>query len=577
MNFSIMDLDMYSKRIGFFYRDKDKIGSSFGVSLTITYIFVSLSLFIFYTSQTIRRTEINVHDSTMYRKEATNINIDPNLFYFAFGVENPNTSTRFIDETIYYPRVTFFEKVKEGTTLKTVEEKVLDIERCKQEKFGEKYQGLLVQGELNDSYCINDINLTLARGFKNDRISYIKIGIYACVNTTENNNHCKPKEVIDAHISGTFFSLLAKDIGLDPSNYSDPIIPTMQDLHTTIDKSFFRDFVLYFGLTEVQTDMGLFHERIHKEIYMNFIKTTQAFYYRDEKYFYDGETMCEIQFRLGDDIRIQKRSFKKMTEVFAITGGYMQLISTIFKIISLLNNKLSSEIKLVNSLFNVYPKEKKITLKYKIRTKLNQSFENKTNVSLYRTKKVNFSPYSNEPEIHGIDRNSVNKLNINDYLIKSIKIENNCDDMYKSQNIKISKSSKSPTEENKIQYDEKLKDSSLIYDNKNKSKINLLNLGINFNSININNQIKKNSNKSSIKQKDYIFEEKNDIKGTSINMNVLYYYCISKCKSKFSKGDIYLFNLAISFYKKKMDIIHLFYIILLIEKMSKYNNFNNVT
>ena len=27
---------------------------------------------------------------------------------------------------------------------------------------------------------------------------------------------------------------------------------------------------------------------------MNFIKTTQAFYYRDEKLYYDGETMCEI-------------------------------------------------------------------------------------------------------------------------------------------------------------------------------------------------------------------------------------------------------------------------------------------
>ena len=38
-------------------------------------------------------------------------------------------------------------------------------------------------------------------------------------------------------------------------------------------------------------------------------------------------------------LRLQKRSFMKMTEVFAITGGYMQLIATIFKIISLLNNK----------------------------------------------------------------------------------------------------------------------------------------------------------------------------------------------------------------------------------------------
>ena len=294
MKFSYIELDMYSKRIGLFYKNRDSVGSNFGFCLTMVYIIISLGLFIFYTSKTIRRTDIKVHDSTMYRKDNTNINIDPNLFYFAFGVENPKTATRFIDETIYYPKVTFFEKVKEGSSLKTVEERTLEIERCKQEKFGEKYQNLLVQGELNDSYCINDINLTLARGFKNDRISYIKIGIHACVNTTENNNHCKPKEVIDKHISGTFFSLLAKDIGLDPSNYLDPIIPTMQDLHTTIDKSFFRDFVLYFGLTEVETDAGLFYEKIHKESYMNFIKTTQAFYYRDESLFYEGKTSVKF-------------------------------------------------------------------------------------------------------------------------------------------------------------------------------------------------------------------------------------------------------------------------------------------
>ena len=574
MNFNMMDFDMYSKKIGFFYQNKDRLGSRFGFCLTILYIFISLGLFIFYTSQTIRRATINVHDSTMHLKETSKVNIDPNLFYFAFGVENPETSTRFIDETIYYPKVTFFEKIKDGTSLKTVEEKELQVERCKQEKFGHKYQKLLVPGELNDSYCINDINLTLSRGIKNDIASYIKIGIHACVNTTDNNNHCKPKEVIDQHISGTFFSLLAKDIGLDPSNYSDPIIPSLQDLHTTIDKSFFKDFILYFGITEIQTDVGLFEEVIHRESYMNFIKTTQAFYYRDEKHFYDGETMCEIQFKLGDEIRVQKRSFMKMTEVFAITGGYMQLIMTIFKIITLLSNKLGYEIKMVNSLFNIYPENKKISLKYKLHKKFNDSPEKKQGFALYRTKNSSeFSPVSNNSEIKGIDRNSVNRLNINDYLIKSIHIHknfNNIENQNKIYNFN------NPLEDNKIQIDKKSKDSSVLSDNKNKSKINLLNLGINFNSININNRIQnQHSSSNNINKTCNIFEESCEIKSKSksIEMNIFYYYCFSKCKN--NRDDINLFDLAISFYKKKMDIIHLFYIILLIEKMSQNNNSNN--
>ena len=571
MNFNFKDFDMYSKKIGLFYQSKDNIGSKFGFFLTIIYILFSLGLFIFYTSQTIRRTDIKVHDSTMFLKESSNLNIDPNLFYFAFGVENPQTSTRFIDETIYYPKVTFFEKIKEGTTLKTVEERVLETERCKQEKFGEKYQDLLVQGELNDSYCINDINLTLARGFKYDRISYIKIGIHACVNTTENNNHCKPKEVIDQHISGTFFSLLAKDIGLDPSNYSDPIIPTLQDLHTTIDKSFFRDFVLYFGITEVQTDIGLFQEIIHKESYMNFIKTTQAFYYRDEKHYYDGETMCEIQFKLGDDIRVQKRSFMKMTEVFAITGGYMQLIATIFKIISLLSNKLGYEIKMVNSLFNIYPDKKNISLKYKIKNKINDFEENKQSFTLYRNKKTFVSTLSNE--INGIYKNDENKLNFKDYLFSPIELDNNYNEIPNKPQTTKSKLIKNPLEDNKKQIDNKSKGSYLVSDNKNKSKINLLNLGFNFNSLNINNRIKNKNNGNNINKSSNIFKEDSNIKGKIIKMNIFYYYCFSKCKK--NKDDTELFNLAISFYKKKMDIIHLFYIILLIEKVSYNKGINN--
>ena len=63
--------------------------------------------------------------------------------------------------------------------------------------------------------------MTLDGNFKYDKLSYINIEIYPCINTRENNNHCK---VINKFFSGTFISILAKDIGLEPSNYSHPYI-----------------------------------------------------------------------------------------------------------------------------------------------------------------------------------------------------------------------------------------------------------------------------------------------------------------------------------------------------------------
>ena len=135
-------------------------------------------------------------------------------------------------------------------------------------------------------------------------------------------------------------SILAKDIGIEPSNYQNPIVPQFQDIYTTIDKSYFRDFAVFFGITEIQTDEGLFFEKNQKKRYINFMKTTQGIYYQDKSKYQNGESMCEVQIRMSDDIHIKKRTYRKMSDVFSITGGYMQLISTIFSIITFLTNKI---------------------------------------------------------------------------------------------------------------------------------------------------------------------------------------------------------------------------------------------
>ena len=368
-----LDFDIYSKSIGLFYNDKERMGTIFGFTLTVIYLFASLSIFIYYTINTINKSDIKVHDSLLYQKQAPEINVNSSLFYFAFGVENFLTGyTRFIDETVYYPKAFYISKIKEGPNFIIDEEKPLNIERCQEVKFGKEYQNLLVNGELNNSYCLNEINLTLSGNFKYDKLSYIKLNIYPCVNTTYNNNHCKPREIIDSFLSGTFISILAKDIGLEPSNYTHPVVPQFQDIYVTIDKSFFRDFVVFYGITEIQTDQGLFHETLHKDRYINLMKTTQGIYYQKEENYNNGYPICEVQIRMADDIRIQKRTYRKMTDVFSITGGYMTLISTLFSIITFLTNKIDYEVRLVNNIFNFFPKKRKISLKHKLQKFTNE-------------------------------------------------------------------------------------------------------------------------------------------------------------------------------------------------------------
>lgn len=593
-NFNLVDFDIYAKRVGFFFENKEKLGTKLGFCLTILYVSISFSLFIFYTTITMKRTEIKVHDSTIYLKDSPDLNINPEMFYFAFGVENPMTNTRFIDETIYTVKVKLYERVKDGSTLKTIKEKILDVERCKQEKFGEIYQKLLVTGELNDSYCINDINLTLSSDYQQSKLSYLNIEVYSCVNTSNNNNHCKPREEIDSYLSGTFISFLAKDIGLDPSNYTFPIIPMVQNLRTTIDKNFFRDYVLYFGLTEIQTDKGLFYESIHKERYMNFIKSTQSFYNRNEQNYYNGDSMCDVQFKFGDDIHVQKRAFMKMTEVFAITGGYMQLLSTIFTFTTLLSNKLGYEIKLVNSIFNFYPKKRQISLKHELKGKV-IDFQN--NSISQNFSEVNASKDNKEKNIFKSNNINIKKNNIsNKNKDKRINVTlshnnlfklfslNNSNNLYPRKSIVVNKSSQSIKEENEngnksekdnkisikdkthkvenLSKSEKAKEKESISEdsNKNKSKVCLLTFEVenknNYRLFNRSQIIKKNDNSN------LIFS---DMISRNIRINIFYYYCFSR----FIKDKSYLqqFKFAISFLKKKMDIIYLLNLILSMEKL----------
>jgi hypothetical protein len=59
-----------------------------------------------------KRSNLKVYDSIIYSQDIPIVNINPNSLYFAFGMEDSKTSNRFIDETIYYPKILFFEREK---------------------------------------------------------------------------------------------------------------------------------------------------------------------------------------------------------------------------------------------------------------------------------------------------------------------------------------------------------------------------------------------------------------------------------------------------------------------------------
>ena len=567
MNFkpfcNLSDFDIFAKRLGLYYNGKEKIGSYFGLMLTLIYILFSMIIFCYYTISILKREEMQVHDSTEYSNDIPFIDLNnSNLFYFAFGVENNVNASRFIDETIYRARAVFYygEKSKSGT-FETKEYRDLKIEKCKIEKFGKDYQNLFTKGEFDESYCVDKFDLTLIGGFIYNKFSCIRIFIYPCVNTTANNNHCKPQEIIDEILAGGYFSILLKDIGLNPNNFSHPTLPTIQDFYTTISKDFYRDVIFNYEITDVKSDSGIFYEKSNTERYLRFDKVKESFYLRSDDFYYRGKNICKIEIRLSDNIHVQRRSYKKMSNVFSTTGGYMQVLYTFFMVLSLIPNSFTFQSIIVNSLINIDFNESKKYLcnHYTCMEHNNIILNNSKKEQIEQTKKFNIIKHIKQNNEIG-KKNKTHNLNN-----KQLNFENI---------INISKSIKSSGNKNSNSID-KVKNISYISQNNNASKIDMINPNIDLNVINsdIASIIKSHSNKSLFNYpKENTFFDKVKKKGIKeIKFNIFEYYCFGKCNKKNKKID--LFNKGNFLYREEMDIIHIFRHLLDFEKtVTEKNN-----
>ena len=556
------NFDMYARSPNFYFKNHDRINTCFGTLLTLIYIVVSLTLFIYQLIMTIQRKNFKVYDSTIYGQEMPFIDLNSNTLYFAFGLEDPQTMNRFIDDSIYVAKIVFVDKAKINDELVTVYQQNLDFEKCNVINFGENYQHLFLEDELNNSYCLKKFerNLTLAGGYKYERFSYIRIRIYPCVNSTENNFTCKSQEEIDRFMSSGYFSIILKDIGLNPSNYSIPVLPTLQDLYTTIDKKIYKNYILNLGVTEIHTDIGLFQEKIKTQKYLQFRKEMETFTFRNEEEYYQGKSVIIAQLKLDDNINVQTRSYVKIPEIFSTIGGYMQLMNTAFLLLSIIVNKFNLELKILNSIFKFNLKKKKIIMKLQ---KLNDWEDMR--VSSIHSPTVNFKKMTNiSQHLDLLDNKSKNSL-IKENEINNISYlnlsENKNDAEHKSKSIILKKikrkSNALPFENSKMEHSNKISKKNLNLNLRNTQDHHKEN-GTNYNLLNS----KKNNFFNEMSYKDF-----ND----NIELNMFDYCCCHLIHEKRHK-IIELYNIANSFYRKKLDVVNVFNLLLLTEKNLMKNN-----
>jgi len=151
--------------------------------------------------------DITFYDSFSNTDEKPTIKITQENFTLVFAVFD-EFGEPFIEESIYYPQAYFYDGFFEE----------IKIERCNEDNIGTQYRQYFEGTDINNFYCLTDINYEI-KPF----INSIRIEVFPCKNTSENNNVCEQKEIIEEYLNNLLFIVYFQDIMLTPLNYSSPV------------------------------------------------------------------------------------------------------------------------------------------------------------------------------------------------------------------------------------------------------------------------------------------------------------------------------------------------------------------
>jgi hypothetical protein len=577
---ALYNIDIFARRISLFYNKNEKIGSNFGLILTILYILSSIFIFIFFFIIIYQKRDFHVSDSIIDSQTNPSFTLNAsNLFFFIIGITDKN-NTRFIDESIYRINAIYINQYKDSKgDFVNKEIKNLQVEKCQKEKYDNT---ILNQNELNNYYCIENLDIDLIGGKNYKNFSFIEIQIYQCINNSDNNSICKPQEIIDDTLENGHLSIQLKNIELNPNDYNYPIQPTIQEYFSSISNYFYKNIIFLYKITNVETCTGIFYEKNNVVEDLKLDDTKEDIYYMNNK----EKIISKINIRLSSGIHIQKRTYKNIFDVLAVTGGYMNILYYFFYLMSFIYNKFKFEKIIVNNLVNMDLKyEKKIPPKINLKRNstifLNNNSKDLDKKSGKENNKMNnYQPEKNYLPVKSIDGRLVCIENIFRFNSrKSINIPLMNDNTQFSFMNQSNNASRAEIMQGQ---------SELKVLNKRNNGDQSMNFGDQSLNISINKSINKSVNKSvnksinrsinrslnrnihhhiKLERKYSIFADNSRIKKTK-EVNFFDFY-FGKCLSK--KKELEFLNKCSSFYKERMDLINLFKVQLIFETFFKSN------
>ena len=543
----LYEYDLFGYTVGLYINGNTKEGTLFGLLTTFIYILCFIVITLYYITEIFSRKNYSFSASTMKHENAASIKLDKDIFALNFALQNPINYADYIDETIYYIKANLIKGIRNTTTQEfSWYNEEIKTGPCSLDLFSENYHQFYKDG-YNNKYCLYDINkIDLIGHFIFDQYSQIVISFYPCVNSTENNNHCKSKNIIDYYLNSTYVGMFLKSITIDEKQIP-MTIDYLENPFTTVGQDFFRDYQVLLKIVETEDDDNIIYTSKKFRKLLQFDYTKEMFTLNRKVY---DDSFCDLTIKLSDIKTVYKKSYEKLSDALYKVGGIMPVIYYIIKICLWIPVKTVYEINAVNKLFKFDIKRTSKNLNERSISKNIINFNNCNRISKKEIKE-----------------NSFNKLKLkNDEDIKDnsnffynpefLYFNKNPDPNIIIQNVKDIQSDNSP---NKI-YNPNISNNNSIMKNViNQRK---------WSNCNLFNNFRENMMKEIIKNKNKNDDSKYVIDMIKINWyQFLCYYPARQCSNNIK---IKLAENGRKLYMQNLDVINVFKIIMMMKML--FNN-----
>ena len=542
------EYDMFGYTVGLYFNGKTKRGTFFGLLISLIYIFCFIGVSLYYINDILSKKNYTLSSSTTELEDTVSVILSEDRFALNFALQNPITFNEYIDETIYYIKANYILGIRDPKTLdfSWFYEKI-KTGPCTSDMFSDKNQHFFRDGYKN-KYCLYNINnKNLTGNFIFDYYSRIVVSFYPCINSTENNNHCKSKDIIDYYLNNTYIGIYLQSVTINEKQT--PMIRNyIESPFTTIGQNFYRDYQVFLKIVETEEDNNILFstKKFKKALQFDYTKEMSTINPK-----VNDNSFCDMTIKLSDKKTVYKRSCDKLSNASFKAGGIMSGIYYIIKICLWFPVKAVYEINALNNVFK-FDMTKIIKKKNDKNTRRVSNFNSDSQILKSKNKKSNIKilKIKNDEDI----KNNSKEIPNQEFLY----FKKNHDLNLKAQNIKDMQSESSI---NNI-YNKNISNNNFLIKNINNQKKLSQN--------NLSNNLRENMEKEIIDYKKNLNEHNGKYIVDSIKIKwyqLLCYYQVRHCSNNIK---LILVENGRKFFMKNLDVINIFQSVMMRKKFFDY-------